>query len=115
MPFQKMSRLHFSINRVNSVERRELGGREFMVAPVVALVDGVMNDELVPLEEFGRFPEAWNGIPVPLGHPTVRGVYVSANRLDVDNVGRFYNAEIEDGKLKGELWLDVSKRIREVP
>ena len=100
--------LKFRANVVSKVERREQNGSAYIVAPVVALIEGVMNDELVPQQEFGRFVEAWNGIPIPIGHPKLRGAFVSANRLDVANVGRFYNAEVKDGKLKGELWLDES-------
>lgn len=83
--------------------------REFVVVPVVAVREGVLNGELVLADEIGRYVEAWNGIPVPLRHPTVRGVAVSANTPDIVArcPGRFWNARVVGDKLLGEMWLDV--------
>lgn len=87
-----------------------------LVVPVVMMVEGVLNGSHGPLlhltEDFGKFPEAWNGIPVVIDHPEKDGVNISANYPDViDNraVGKVYNANIEDKKLKAELWLDEEK------
>src|SRR5690606_25344812 len=70
-----------------------------------------LNSELVLGEELERYVGAWNGRPATLGHPTHRGVPVSANTPDLDArwPGRFWNATFEDGALKGEIWLDVLK------
>ena len=86
-------------------------GRKHLVAPVVAIVEGVMNDALVTQAEFGRFVQAWNGIPVPVLHPQKNGKHVSANSPDVieRTIGRFYNAKVVDNKLMGEIWLDIEK------
>lgn len=92
--------------------RQTLNGREYLVAPMVAIVGGVLNGELVPTDEIGKFPEAWNGIPVPLGHPTQRGAFISANSPEIVEsqcVGRFWNARMDGDKLIGELWLDIEK------
>lgn len=97
---------------IGKATRTTLNGREYLVAPMVAIVGGVLNGELVPTDEIGRFPEAWNGIPVPLGHPTMRGAFISANSPEiVENqcVGRFWNARMDGDKLIGELWLDIEK------
>lgn len=95
----------------NGLQRRTLDGREYAVAPVVALVAGVVNGELAPGEEIGRFVEAWNGRPVPVGHPKRNGVFVSANSPQgiEEALGWFFGAQMDGEKLKGELWLDVAK------
>lgn len=92
----------------------EYDGRSFLVAPVVALVPGVLNGELVLPEEIGRYVEAWNDAPIPIGHPMAHGVPVSARSLDVlaaDVIGRFQNVRF-DGRLIGEAWLDIDKASR---
>lgn len=51
-------------------------------------------------------------MPVPVGHPRQRGVPISARRLDVldrEVIGRFYNADFDGKRLRGEVWLDVAK------
>lgn len=86
-------------------------GKTYLVAPVVALVPGVLNGELVPTEEVAKFIAAWNDVPVPVNHPMQNGEPVSARSLDVlaqDVIGRFQNVQF-DGRLRGELWLDIDK------
>lgn len=99
-------------NRSGTVRHETLAGREYLVAPVVAIRAGILNGELVPLDEIGAFIEAWNGIPLPLGHPMNRGVPVSANTPELEasiSVGRFWNAELVDDRLRGEVWVDMAK------
>ena len=90
-----------------------LNGREYAVAPVVAMVAGVRNGELLPADELGKFVTAWEGRPVPLHHPEdADGDYVTANSPDIIEsavIGSFFNARMEGSALKGELWLDVAK------
>jgi len=86
-------------------------GREHLVVPCVPIVAGVLNGYLVPAEEIAQFVEAWNGIPLPLGHPHEHGQAVSANspRQVEQAVGRFFNAHMDGDRLVGELWIDVAK------
>lgn len=99
--------------RASSKTRYEsLDNKEYLVAPVIAVREGVLNGELLLAEEIEKYVEAWNGIPLPIGHPTERGIPVSANRPDLIesvSVGHFFNAYFEDGALKGEVWVDVEK------
>lgn len=84
--------------------------REKLVVPVVAIVQGVLNGALLKAEEFGKFVNAWEGRPVPVDHPQINGVHVSANLptiLERRNIGHFHNVHVADNKLKGELWIDV--------
>jgi hypothetical protein len=88
-----------------------LEGREHLIVPVVAIVAGVLNGHLVPAEEIGAFVEAWNGIPLPIGHPQEHGQPVSANtpqRIE-QSVGRFWGAQMQGDRLTGELWIDIAK------
>jgi hypothetical protein len=74
----------------------------------------VLNDYLVPAEEISRFVDAWNGIPLPLGHPRVNDLAVSANTPEYveQSLGRFWNARFEHDRLQGELWVDVERCTR---
>lgn len=96
-----------------SLTRREtLGGRAYCVAPVVPIVAGVLNDYLVPREEIAAFVEAWNGIPLPVGHPqNDYGEAISANSpsLSTQHVGQFFHARMDGPRLVGELWLDIAR------
>ncbi len=98
---------------VNKLERRHLDGKEYAVAPVVALVAGVRNGELVPSDELAAFAAAWNGRPIPLRHPQdTDGNYISANDpsvIEAQVIGQVFNMAFEADRLTGELWLDVAK------
>lgn len=90
-------------------------GRSTLVVPVVMIVEGVLNGALVPREEFGRYPQAWNGEPVPVLHPEEQGSPIQANLPDVierNTIGRVFNAYAEGDKLKAELWIDAEKARR---
>lgn len=85
-------------------------GKQVMSIPVVAIVEGVLNDFLVPSDEFGKFVNSWEGIPIPVDHPQVNGMHVSANLPDIlssRNIGRFHNVKVDGNKLKGEMWVFV--------
>lgn len=96
--------------------RREMhDGAEHLVVPAVLIVEGVLNDSFVPAEEFGKYVDSWNGIPVPVLHPEEHGEHISANRPDIidkNTIGRVYNAHVDGNKLKAELWLNIDKANR---
>lgn len=90
--------------------------KKHLVVPVTMIVEGVLSGSNGPLlhlaEDFGKFPEAWNGIPVVINHPAINGQNVSANSpelIDSSTVGRVYNSRIENNCLKGEVWLEETK------
>ncbi len=104
------------------LRREKLEGREHIVVPVVALVEGVIHasnsatPELVLAEEFGRVPPAWDGRPVMMDHPELHGEKTSANQPEVLakwRIGFIFNTRVEDLKLKLEAWIDP-ERIKEV-
>lgn len=87
----------------------------YLVVPVVAIREGVLNDLFYPRSEILKSLDTWNGRPVPVNHPEdERGFAISANRPDVEdryNIGFFYNVKYERGDLKGEIWINVQKAI----
>jgi hypothetical protein len=90
--------------------------RPHLVAPVVLLTEGVHHGSggrlYYPLEELQKYPEAWNGIPLPVFHPDENGNPISANDpavIDRQTVGRLFNVHLDGNALKGELWVDEEK------
>ncbi|KKN66748.1 hypothetical protein LCGC14_0468590 [marine sediment metagenome] len=100
---------------VAGIRTAEFRGAEHTVIPCVALVEGVLwpanaaAPELALAEEFGRFPQGWNGRPVVFGHPKIDGVPVSASSPDVlegNSFGQLFNTKLDGIKLKTEIWID---------
>lgn len=100
-------------------------GREHIVVPVVALVEGVVhamnaeNPELVTAEEFRKAPGGWNGRPIYQGHPVnAQGVPLSGNSpelLELSCIGTVFNAAIRKNKLTMEAWVDVEAATERAP
>lgn len=96
-------------------------GREHLVVPVIALVEGVIHasnadtPELVRASELEETIAGWNGRPVVLNHPELSdGGKISANdpvTLEDYRIGTLFNARIEGTKLKAEAWIDVAKTM----
>lgn len=93
-------------------------GKEYLVVPVVMLVEGVHNGSRGPV--YHSVPEItasvgkWDGLPVTVSHPQLEGEYVSANSEEVKNdwcVGHINNSHMEENKLKADVWLDVQRLI----
>lgn len=86
-------------------------GRDHVVVPVImARADVIMNGCRVPADEL--FPEAWNGVPVTVGHPRVGEGFHTANDPDIMtnwSVGQIFNARMDGIILKGEAWVDVQR------
>lgn len=95
-----------------NVEIKTHDGREVMVVPVVAIVEGVLNGKLVPADEFEAYAASWEGVAVTVGHPQINGQPVTANKPEIIEktvIGRFHNVKADNKKLKGEIWIDVEK------
>lgn len=98
-------------------------GQEHLVFPAVMLREQVLHcmnchegGELIPLSEIEDSLPGWEGRPVTvLRHPTRNGRAVSANSREVlenDVVGHVFEPRIEDGALKGDVWLDITATRR---
>jgi hypothetical protein len=103
---------------VADVREDTMQGRAYLVAPVVAIVQGVLQGansdvpELALAGAFGAHPEGWDGRPVVMNHPYVDGDYVSANSpavLSDWGFGHIFAARVEDDKLKVEAWIDIDR------
>lgn len=96
----------------SSIRREMFDGREHIVVPAVMAKLKVMNDAIVPPEEWIASVEAWNGRPVIFLHPEQNGQPISvASSPDVFEkaIGFVFNTKFVDDKLKGELWIDEKK------
>lgn len=98
--------------------------REYLVVPVVALVEGVVHamnagsPEFVAAEEFSRAPQGWNGRPLFYGHPMNGDSPVSGNSPDVleeKAIGLVFNTRLKSKKLSMEAWIDVEKAKEVAP
>lgn len=101
-------------------------GRDHLVVPVVALMEGVIwpvnakAAEFVPGDVLATATQAWNGHPVVMGHPMEDGVPVSANQprvLEAYGFGSIFNTApservLETKKLELEAWLDLEGASR---
>lgn len=106
--------LKFIAQQVNEIRRvKHSDGREYLVAPIIPIKQTVMNGLFYPAEEISRIEQAWNGIPVTLGHPQFQGHYVSAGDPDIDathTIGRVWKSKVDqDGTLRAEAWIDIEK------
>lgn len=95
----------------------QLDGREHLIIPVTALVEGVIwpvnaeTPEFVPASTVAAPPLGWDGRPVVLGHPEQDGVQVPANtpeRLTTLKWGTVF-ASASGTALTMEAWLDREK------
>jgi hypothetical protein len=98
-----------------AVRRENYRGKEHIVVPVVALVEGVIQcancpvPELALATEFGKFLGAWDGRPVTVPHPMKDGELTGAGSpemLEQFQIGLTFNAKLEDKKLHMEAWID---------
>lgn len=99
--------------------RLTLNNREYLTAPAVLIVEGVLNDAYIPGSEL--IAPDWNNVPVVLNHPLdAQGVPMSARTPEVlaaSGVGHLYHARLGTGQRQGhtvtslqaELWLDVAQ------
>ncbi len=103
---------------LDGIRTAEFQGTDHTVIPCIALCEGVLwpanapHPELALAEEFGRFPEAWNGKPVMLGHPMIEGIAVSANHpqvLESDSIGIIFNTKVVGKQLHMELWINTDR------
>ncbi len=110
---EDMSKLTFAVNQAVKATTRNVGGIDYLVAPVVLVKEGILNGEFLGAEVIGSYPEAWNGTPFILEHPEdAKGVKIPANQpelLDQILLGRVFNVYVDGPTLKGEVWVDPTK------
>jgi hypothetical protein len=106
-------KLQVNISNLLSEWREEtFQNQSHLVVPCVMVVEGVHDGSAgpyyYPADEIAKFPEAWNGRPVPVFHQENCN---SPGVIEAHVIGNVFNAEfVPDGaKLKGELWLNQSR------
>src|SRR3990167_780591 len=102
--------------RSDLLRTETLDGKTYLVAPVIPVVSGVHNGERLSYEEITVFVDAWEGIPLPIGHPSKDGKPVTSNSPEIIEssvVGRLFRVvDREDLQgISGELWIDMEKAV----
>jgi len=106
------NKLVFSSIETETVSTQVLDGRKFLVVPVVAVKEMVLNGEFLQGPQIEESVKLWNDVPVSIVHPVANGKKVSAKGIEYVQkiiIGRFYNTYFEANKLKGEMWIDIEK------
>jgi hypothetical protein len=98
-----------------------VGKTEYLVVPVVALMEGVIHavnaetPEFVPFETLEKCAESWNGKPITIGHPKGSdGKQCSAQDdgiIRAVGIGKIRNAHVDvaSKKMLMEALIDTSK------
>jgi hypothetical protein len=98
-----------NFSTTSKAQRQVVDGREFLVAPVVATKALVMNGIYCDPILFETNAKKFEGVPVPVGHKFgLDGKPVPIANAPEQIIGNFRNVSFEDGKLKGEIWIDVA-------
>lgn len=114
--------VHFKALAHGNYRRETYQGRDVLVVPVVAMVEGVVQGvnvavpELCLAEEMAKLPMGWNGRPVFFNHPQDdSGRYVSGNLPEIlaRRIGWVFNVAprgtiLEEKRLTLEAWVDVA-------
>lgn len=99
--------------------RTTLHNREYLVAPAVLIVEGVLNGAYIP--EAALVAQHWDGVPIVVGHPMdADGIPISARSPEVIEqygIGHVYRAQLGLGQrgaqtvrsLQSELWIDMDR------
>ena len=93
-----------------------MAGKDYLVAPAVMIVEGVLNGShgplLYPADELKKSVPLWNNKPAVLYHPQANGQGISAcdpNIITNRGLGVLMHTRFEDSKLKTEVWLDMER------
>lgn len=111
--------MHYQVITTNVkplVRNDTMQDREWVVVPMVMIVEGVLNGNYGPIyypfEEMSVIPAIWNHKPVVVYHPEgseANGSACTKEELDARSIGVIMNAEAKEGKLLAEAWLDPDR------
>lgn len=112
----------------SAIRSAEYLGKQMIVVPVVAMVEGVvwaMNSEvpeLVLASELAETPQQWNGRGCFAGHPADEGTQVTANtpRTLATSFGLIFDASpsariLQTRRLTFDAWLDPDRAAKVGP
>jgi hypothetical protein len=103
---------------LNKVQKKELAGKKYIVAPVTMILEGVFAGNQGPLyydgKEISKSVASWNHKPITVGHPTVGGQYVSGclpETIDQFSVGMVLNTKWNPSRkrLIAEAWFEETR------
>jgi len=106
------------LGATGAVRTETKDGREYIVVPVVALMEGVIHavnaetPEFVSAAVLQKAAASWNGKPVTLGHPKKNGTQCSANHpevLSAHGIGVIRNSRMVGTKMLQEAWIDKAR------
>lgn len=93
-----------------------LNGRQHLVAVMTMIVPGVLPGSSGPLyypeDVITTNVEVWNGMPIVVYHPSIRGVPVSARDpiiLNSQGIGVVLRSTGGNGTLQAEAWFDIEE------
>lgn len=96
-------------NLSSQVVEKTMGGRQYLVAPVSMLVQGVHNGSrgrvYYPSEVLAKNVAAWNMMPITLEHPEGKSAR-NPEIIEEKGLGFIFNAG-HNGKLRAEAWFDI--------
>jgi len=111
--------LHLSIAAETAKLRTaQFEGRDYLVVPVIALMEGVVwpgnsdAPEFVPAETLAKYPARWNSKPVVMTHPFNGSESLSAGDPQIQEqykIGLIFNARMKKKQLHMDAWLDLAK------
>lgn len=109
---------YFLLSGNGSIRTAQHDGKEHMVVPVIALVEGVVwaynseHPEFVSAEVLSKSVNQWEDRPVVIDHPAIGDKRVTANHPEIQEqyaVGFTKNARMDGKQLKMEAWVDPEK------
>lgn len=101
-----------------SLKTATFEGRDFLVVPVIALMEGVVwpgnadFPEFVPAATLSKSPARWNTKPVMMNHPFKDGIALMAGQpkvLEESRIGLIFNTRMKKKQLHMDAWLDIAK------
>lgn len=106
------------LGAIGTVRRERLNDRDYLVVPVIALMEGVIHavnadtPEYVGSEVLRKAAASWIGKPVTLGHPSRGGKECSASDPEVRKsagIGHIWRSEFDGKRLAMEAWVDEER------
>lgn len=92
------------------VRKESLNERDYLVVPMVMMVEGVHNGSRGPLlytaEELGKYCHIWNTKPLVVNH--TEGSACTPENLRKSQIGMVLNARMDGNRLCAEAWVDPS-------
>lgn len=113
---QKTLELKVNLSK-EDLRRETLAEEEYLVSPIVILVEGVHNGIYYPAYTVIQRAVQWNNTPLSIEHPLSNGAPISMNTPEqiVNACGYIFNSEGLDTKLIGEAWINIKKTEEKSP